>query len=576
MSSIGVLPSVVVLLSAAIFIVFTFKTLKLSPVLGYLVAGGIIGDHGLKIVFNDQIHIIAEYGVVFLLYAIGLELSFARLRAMRKYVFGLGSAQVILTSCIIAGAVTLFDGEGHKLAVIVGGSLALSSTAVVLQVIHDARIQSTQVGRIALGILLLQDFAVVPLLVIVPKLSGGNLGSIPFEILIAIANAALTLATIFIVGRMFFRPLFRMLSSDGEVSSSNELFIAATLLIALASAFATEYMGLSLALGAFTAGVLVAETEFQRKAEESIYPFKGLLLGLFFMSVGMTIDVKEMYNQISTILIFTIALITLKALIITGLCIIFGFSTGVAIHSGLMLSQGGEFAFILFQHGINQGIISEGAGKLLLLIVTCSMAITPLISLIGSKIEDMLEYDPEKAPDNILEKGTRDLTNHVIIAGFGVVGKMVARFLAAEGVKYVIIDVNPDVVKEGQSNGFPLFYGDISNNQTLGLGGAERALALILCMKNRTTQKKTLKTISSKFNQLAVIVRSEDLKNSYELYELGATIIVPAAYETGLQLGGAVMKALGISELEIARIKEQFRAGNYVATKQAEDLVDEF
>ncbi len=575
MHQIEILPSVVILLAVAIFVVIIFKKLKLSPVLGYFVAGAIIGDYGLKIVLYEQIHSLAEYGVVFLLYAIGLELSFERLKAMRKYVFGLGSLQVIITSIIIAGAVSILETNNQTSAVIIGGGLALSSTAVVLQVLADTRSQSTQVGRIAFAILLLQDFAVVPLLVIIPKLASGNLASLSSEISLSIGKAALALLSIFVVGRMFFRPVFGMISTENE-ASSNELFIAATLLTALAAAFGTEYMGLSLALGAFAAGVLVAETEFQRKAEESIYPFKGLLLGLFFMSVGMTIDIKEMYAQLGTIMLFTLVLIIAKALIVTGLCIVFKFNMGVAIHSGLMLAQGGEFAFILFKLGMSEGIIKESTGELLLLVVTFSMAFTPLLSFIGSKIESIIDEDPEKSPTLVIERGTRDLTNHVIIAGFGRVGKMVARVLEAELINYIVIDINSDNVKEEEVNGFPIFKGDISQIETLAAAGADRALCVIIAINNQVTQKKSLKIISKHHPELSIIVRSADLRHSAELYELGATIIVPEDYETGLQLGGAVLKALGINEYEIARIKEQFRAGNYVMTKQEEDVPDEF
>jgi CPA2 family monovalent cation:H+ antiporter-2 len=571
----GVLPSIVILLSVAIFIVIFFKKLKLSPVLGYFVAGAIIGDYGLKIVTYDQIHNLAEYGVVFLLFAIGLELSFERLKALRKYVFGLGSMQVIISAVMIAGAVTLFDGDGHKAAVIIGGGLAMSSTAVVLQVLQDSRREFTQVGRVSFAILLLQDFAVVPLLVIVPKLSGSELSSLHIDITLSVLKAALALIAIFIVGRVFFRPVFGLLSNEND-SSVNELFIAATLLVALGAAFGTEYLGLSLALGAFAAGVLVAETEFQRKAEESIYPFKGLLLGLFFMSVGMTIDLKEFASQINTVIMFTIALIVIKAAIVTGLCILFKFNIGVAIHSGLMLAQGGEFAFILFKLGMKEQIISESTGEVLLLIVTCSMALTPLLSYIGSIVEAKLDNDPDKAPHTIIEKGVRDMNNHVIIAGFGKVGKMVARVLSAEGVNYIVLDLNEDNVKEEEANGFPIFKGDISQLQTLSAAGAERAMAVIISTSNIVTQKKALKTLSQNYPELCVILRARDLKHSSEFYDLGATIIVPEEYETGLQLGGAVLKAIGVGEYEITRLKEQFRAGNYVMAKQDEDMPDEF
>lgn len=573
MHNLQILPSIVILLSVSVFVVILFKKLKLSPVLGYFVAGAIIGEHGLEIVRHEQISTIGEYGVVFLLYAIGLELSLTRLRAMRQYVFGLGGMQVVLTSVILAGIISLIDDNGSRTAVLVGGGLALSSTAVVLQILDDSKSSSTQVGRISFAILLLQDFAVVPLLVVTPKLAGSNLSSIPYAIALSIGKAAIALIVIFIVGRMFFRPIFRLISSDSE-SSNNELFIAMTLLIALASAFGTDFAGLSLELGAFTAGVLVAETEYQRKAEESIYPFKGLLLGLFFMSVGMTIDIKEIYANINSILIFTFGLVSIKALIVTALCTLFRFNTGVSIHSGLMLAQGGEFAFILFKLGMREGIIPDDLGNLLLLVVTCSMALTPLLALLGSKLELMLSYDKESSPQDILEKGTRDMNNHVIIAGFGRVGKMVARILDAENINYIIIDINSDNVKEEEVNGFPIFKGDISNYSTLLAAGADRALGVILAISNKVTQKKALKNISKNFPQLCSIVRSPDLRDANELYELGATIIVPEDYETGLQLGGAILKAIGVNEHEITRTKEQFRAGNYILAKQYEDVVD--
>lgn len=569
-----VLPSVVVLLFAAIFIVVIFKRLKLSPVLGYLVAGTLIGDYGLKLVEYDQIHVLAEYGVVFLLFAIGLELSFERLKAISKYIFGLGTLQVFITAVIIAGSVIVLNGHGNT-SVLIGGGLALSSTAVVMQVIAENRSQSTQVGRISFAILLLQDFAVVPLLVIVPLLNNGNLSSLPGAITIACVKASIALALIFLFGRLFLRPIFSSTLISESEASSNELFVATTLLIALAAAFSTEYMGLSLALGAFVAGVLVAETEFQHKAEESISPFKGLLLGLFFMSVGMTIDMKEIYQKLDQILLFTFSLIALKTLIIAGLCILFGFSSGVAIHSGLLLSQGGEFAFILFKLGMSSQIIGEDIGKTLLLIVTFSMALTPLLSVIGGKIADYLDKDEVKTPNSLIEQGTRDINNHVIIAGFSRVGKMVARVLEAESINYIIIDLNEDVVKCEKDNGFPIFKGDISQLNTLVASGASRSIAIVMALKNQVTIKKTLKVLAKQYPSLVNIIRAPDLSNSDELYDLGATIIVPQDYELGLQLGGTVLKSAGIGEYEVARIKEQFRAGNYVMAKQDEDVPDE-
>ncbi|KJW02300.1 proton antiporter-2 family protein [Rickettsia endosymbiont of Ixodes pacificus] len=564
-----ILINVIILLGTAVFIVAILKRLRLSPVLGYLIAGAAIGDHGLKIVTYDQTKLLGELGVVFLLFAIGLELSFERLKAMRRYVFGLGSLQVLTTAIVIAGAMVLIDGNSSA-AIITGGGLALSSTALVMQVIEENRSQSTQIGRVSLAILLLQDLAVVPLLVIVPLLAGNNKASLAAALGIALLKAVTALLTIFIVGRVFLRPVFSFISS--ESNNASELPISMTLLIVLSAAWATETFGLSLALGAFVAGVLVAETEFRLQAEESIYPFKSLFLGLFFMTVGMNIDALEMYEKISHILTLSIALIGIKTLIITAFCILFGFNKGVAFYSGLLLSQGGEFGFILFSLGKDSGVLEESTADILLLVVTFTMALTPLLAALGKKIAEKVDKGLGKTPTQMIELGARDLTNHIIIAGLGNTGKMVARVLEAEGISYVILDLDDDRVKEELSNGLPVFKGDVSQADTLKALGTERAFAIILTMNNQVTIKKSLKTISGNYQDIPVVVKLKNLKNAREFYDLGATTIIPESYETGLQIGGIVLKNIGISEQEINRIKVQFRLGNYIIAKKEDAL----
>ncbi|AGJ02938.1 Glutathione-regulated potassium-efflux system protein [Rickettsia prowazekii str. Breinl] len=564
-----ILINVIILLGTAVFIVAILKRFRLSPVLGYLIAGAAIGDHGLKIVTYDQTKLLGELGVVFLLFAIGLELSFERLKAMRRYVFGLGSLQVLTTAIVIAGAMVLIDGNSSA-AIITGGGLALSSTALVMQVIDENRSQSTQIGRISLAILLLQDLAVVPLLVIVPLLASNNKASLAVALGIAFLKAVTALLTIFIVGRVLLRPVFSFISS--ESNNTSELPISMTLLIVLSAAWATETFGLSLALGAFVAGVLVAETEFRLQAEESIYPFKSLFLGLFFMTVGMNIDALEMYEKISHILTLSIALICIKTLIITAFCILFGFNKGVAFYSGLLLSQGGEFGFILFSLGKDSGVLEESTADILLLVVTFTMALTPLLAALGKKIAEKVDKGLGKTPTQMIELGARDLTNHIIIAGLGNTGKMVARVLEAEGISYVILDLDDDRVKEELSNGLPVFKGDVSQADTLKALGTERAFAIILTMNNQVTIKKSLKTISSNYQDIPVVVKLKNLKNAREFYDLGATTIIPESYETGLQIGGTVLKNIGISEQEINRIKVQFRLGNYIIAKKEDAL----
>lgn len=567
------LASIIILIATAVFVVAILKRFKLSPVLGYLIAGAVIGDHGFKIVTFSQTNLLAEFGIVFLLFAIGLELSFERLKALRRYVFGLGSMQVFITSVIIAGAVVLLS-DNINAAIIIGGGLALSSTAIVMQVIEETNNQSTQVGRISLAILILQDFVVVPLLVIIPLLAGKSEGSLASVLGMAFLKAIVALVAIFIAGRLFLRPVFALISSD-NAESSNELPIALTLLIVLSAAWGTEYSGLSLALGAFVAGLLVAETDFRLQAEESIYPFKSLLLGLFFMTVGMKIDVKEIYEQLGHIITMSIALIIIKTLIISALCILFGFDKGVSIHSGLLLSQGGEFAFILFGLGKEHGIIEESSANILLLVVTCTMAVTPLLSILGQKIAEKLDKPTEsKKPLQVIEHGARDLTNHVILGGFGKVGRIVAAILEAERINYIALDLNSEMVKEEQADGFPVFFGDASQLDTLVVAGADRAQSVVLTMNNEVTIKKSLRTIYNNYPSLKSIVRLKNLKQAKEFYNAGATIIIPEEYEIGLQLGGAIMKSIGVSENEINRIKAQFRSGNYVMAKADDNLLE--
>ncbi|MFK7973994.1 MAG: cation:proton antiporter [Rickettsiaceae bacterium] len=567
-----VLITVVTIIAAAVFIVAIFQKLNLSPVLGYLVAGAVIGDHGLNMVTYDQTSFLGELGVVFLLFAIGLELSIERLKAMRKYVFGLGSLQVFITGGIIAAAIIKLTGNSNS-AIIIAGGLALSSTAIVMQVINETKSQSLQIGRISLAILLLQDIAVVPLLVIVPVLGGGAaVDSLPYILGNSLLKAVLALCVIFIVGRVVLRPLFAFIMPDH--ADNSELPIAVTLLVVLTASWGTEHFGLSLALGAFVSGVLVAETDFRIKAEKSIHPFKSLLLGLFFMSVGMKIDVMEIYHQLTTIITLTLALILLKGFIISTLCILFGFNRGVAVHAGLLLSQGGEFAFILFGLGKEHGVLEEGLANVLLLVVTCSMALTPLLAMIGRRFSEKIDRGLGRTPNQIAEYEARDLTSHVIICGFGKVGRMVARVLDAEEVNYIALDINDDIVREEVTSGLSVFKGDATQLDTLKAIGADRASTLVVTINNEITTKKISKLVNEQFENVKTIIRLKNLKNAHDLYNVGVHKIIPQDDEMGLQLGTAVLQSAGISDNEVNRVRSRFRARNYVVEKQYKTLVD--
>ncbi len=568
------LPKVLVILLAAVFVVATFRRFHLSPVLGYFVAGALIGEHGwVKLVNSRDTEVFGEIGVVFLLFAIGLELTFERLKSMRAHVFGFGGLQVTITS-ILVGSLVYFYYNMLSPAVVIGGGFALSSTALVLQVIAEQRKQSTQVGRLSLAVLLMQDFAVVPLLVLIPLLTGGQ-GNVFHLMGMAFLKAILALFVIFILGRLFLRPLFRAIYTQ---SKNNELFIAATILIVLGSAWATEKMGLSLALGAFVAGLLVAETEYHLQAEESIMPFKGLLLGLFFMTVGMSFNIDLVVSNLSTIISYSLILILIKSVIIMLLAILFRFNIGTAIHAGLLLAQGSEFAFILFNLATQKQIISDHTGQILMVVVTITMALTPLLSIIGEMISDYLDKRDRMCKEDI-NKDVADLDNHVIIIGFGRVGKMVARLLEAEKFNYIGLDINATHVIHERKDGFPVYLGDGGNVGILESIGLKRARSVIITIDNEVILKKCTKVIREHMPDITITVRAKDLSNDQELYNVGATTIVPETYETGLQMGGAVLKNVGISENEVSRIKNQFRLGNYIMAQEKEhydkELFDE-
>lgn len=566
MDHLGYLPQIIILLSAAVFVVALFQHLNLSPVLGYLVAGAAIGEHGLAYIHSSDLSLVGELGVVFLLFAIGLELTLERLLAMRSHVFGFGTAQWLFTSIIIA-CICRVVGLSWEAAMIIGGSLALSSTAIVLRVISDGNAQATQVGRLALANLLLQDLAVVPLLVLVPLLAVKD-GNIMFALGSATLKASCALIVIFFLGRMLIRPLFHSIATV----KNSELFVATTLFVVLGTALATQLMHLSLAMGAFIAGLLVAETQYQNQVEDNIMPFKGLLLGLFFMAVGMTLDPKIIYHEMFLILGLAFGLILLKAGIIIMLARMFRFAWAPAIHAGLLLSQGGEFAFILFNLASTQSInlLSSEQSQILLTVVTVTMALTPALSKLGEVICKQTDTHSEEQEEEPLP--VSDLTRHVVIAGFGRVGEMVARMLSAKKVNYVVVEADIKRVKFGRERGFPVHHGDASKLHVLKTVGLERSKATIITIDDNVSLKKTIRTIHKAYPDLPIVVRSVDLRNLVSLEKIGATIVVPEKYEAGLQMAGALLKAIGMTEYEVSRLKNQFRAGDY---KQAKEVMPE-
>lgn len=562
---------IIILLSAAVFIVIAFWKMNISPVLGYFVAGAVIGSHGFNLIHSaEAMDNLAEFGVVFLLFIIGLELTFERLIAMRIHVFGFGSLQVIVTMVAI-WCIALAFGVNTNIATVISGGLALSSTAIVLQVLQEKGSQASQVGRLSIAVLLMQDFAVVPLIVLVPLLAGNSEHSLISSLAGSLVQAAIALVLIFITGRLLLRPLFSVIAK----MESNEIFISTTLLIVLGAAFITEQFHLSLALGAFVAGLLVAETEYRHSVEHAVLPFKDLFLGLFFMTVGMSINTELLLNKLPLITLLSIILIVLKTSIIYILCRFFGFKSAPAIQAGLLLSQGGEFAFILFRLADELNVLPSEIAQVLMMVTTVTMAFTPLLSGLGDWIANSFSTEKTILDDEAVETDTQDLYNHVIVAGFGRVGYMVTKMLTAEHLSYVVVDIQSKIVKEGKSDSFPIYLGDVTRCEILKSVGIERAQALVISIKNEVTIKKVVSLVAANFPHVNIVIRLPDLSNVEVYRDLGASKIIPETSEIGLQLGGAALSLSGISESGVTSLKSRFRKGNYSMLKDLGSDKDE-
>ena len=447
MNDSGYLIDVLVFLVAAVIVVPLFQRFRSSPILGYLAAGIIIGPHGFAVIGDTKsAHTLAEFGVVFLLFMIGLELSFGRLRALGSKVFGLGSLQVGITGLII-GAVVWSLGLGIETAVIVGGGLALSSTAFVLQLLVERGERATRFGLTTFSILLLQDLAVVPLLILVTLL--GTAGSSFIEAFgLAVLKGGAALIIVILFGRYLLKPLYRMIAS----MRSPELFVSTTLLMILGMGWLMSVAGLSMELGALLAGLLLAETEYRHQIEADIKPFRGILLGLFFMTIGMSIDIALIINQLGLIALVVIALLVGKTLVTTALCRVVGIPLSTSVRTGFALSQGGEFGFVLFGAALALNLIPANLAQILLAIIALTMVATPLMFYVGKKLSGWLENRASK-PQAVFEPDMEGIDSHVLIAGFGRVGQTVAKVVSDAGIPYVALDLDQNRVAKCRAKG---------------------------------------------------------------------------------------------------------------------------
>ncbi len=535
---------VVAFLLGVVIIVPLFKKIRISPILGFLAAGAVIGPNALGVVKDIQgVQHFAELGVIFLLFTIGLELSFERLKAYAPLIFGFGSAQVLTCSLVIGTAAYMW-GNSPQASIIIGLCLSLSSTAMVIQLLTERGEIASKYGRSSFSVLLFQDLAVVPILILLTIFDKEGEGSILGDIFFAFANAFIAIMLIVLFGRFGLRRFFEIASRTNSI----DVFTAMTLLTILAISMVTGLAGLSMALGAFLAGLLLAETEFRHQIEGEIEPFKGLFLGLFFMSVGMNIDFAVAFERGLWVIASVIGLIGLKAAVTYACALAFKIRKDHAFKTAVILSEAGEFAFVVIgQATLTYNIVSHEVGQFMIVVAGFSMMLTPFLAMLGERIGKKMNSDSGLGTETLDDN---DIHDHIVLAGFGRVGRSVAKVLQTEAIPYIAIDNSADRVRESRQNNTSVFVGDATRSEVLKHTGIERAAALLITMNSAKDALRTLHVARQHWPDLTIIVRSHDMSHSQELIEEGATQVVPETLEASLQLSNYVLRATGFTRDE--------------------------
>lgn len=545
-----------VVLTAAAVIVPLLHRFRISPVLGFILCGVLLGPSVLGAVARelpflsvltiqdaDSIAMVAEFGIMFLLFAVGLELSFERLKLMRRAVFGLGSVQMAASGLVIALGCWLVLGLGGTASAVIGLALALSSTAVVLQTLAERKRLTTPDGRAAFGVLLFQDLAVIPILFAVSMLAPERMGSGAAPLLQSLAGAALAVALVILLGRVILRPLFRMAARTG----SPEIFMALCLLVVIATGLICAAAGLSMALGAFLAGLLLAETEYRREVEATIEPFKGLLLGVFLVSVGMSVDVAAIAAQPLQIAAAVVALLALKTVIVWLAGPLFGVKRPTALKAGLLLGPGGEFAFVVLGIAVTTEVVPEGQADFALLVAAITMCLIPLLASADSLFGRVVSRGGKIADEaELVEAEAGAESNHVLVAGFGRVGRTIVALLEHHKIPYLAVDADPERVRTARREGRRVYYGDATKPDFLRACGLNSARTLVVTMDGGPLVDAVVQAAHLSRPELPIVVRARDASHAAHLYGLGVREAVPETLEASLQLGEAMLVEAGV------------------------------
>lgn len=543
------------LLAAAVIAVLVSTRLGLGSVLGYLAAGAVIGPHGAALITeSENLRHIGEFGVVFLLFMIGLEMKPRRLWIMRQFVFGLGGAQVLVTGAVIAAGAHLFFGVPLQMALIVGFGLALSSTAFGIQLLSERNELTGHHGRNSFAILLFQDLAVVPLMVVLPILAAGGV-AVSTSMGLAVLQSIAIIAGVLLVGRYAIGPVMHAIARIGN----SDTFVALALLTVLGFAWIMSEAGLSPAMGAFMAGVLMAESEYRHQVEADLLPFRGLLLGLFFMSVGMSLDPLPVIENAGLVLTATLGLLAAKALLLIGLALLWRVPLAVAVRSAFLLSQAGEFGFVLFSLAAGQGLLPADVLDTLIAVIVLSMATTPGMMWLGGKIAERIqEHEPQPFHGDIAAED-----RPVLIAGFGRVGETVANMLHAVGVPYIAIDADADCVARARRRGYRVYFGSAARPEVLRSVGAAQARLMVITLDDPLAAETMVRSARRHFPHVPIHVRAHDWDVADNLKALGVDHAMPEVVEASLRLGAAALEAAGVDEDKRRALFEDLSAENF-------------
>ena len=554
---------VLILLGLSVPAVALLRRLQLPPILAYLFVGMAAGPHALGWVPDiESIHLLAEIGLVFLLFMIGLEFSIPLLLTMKTAVFGLGGVQVAICTLLGMAFFWLLD-FGMAPAFVGGGALALSSTAIVARQLTEQLEMHGRHGRLALAVLLFQDLAVAPFLVVIPILAAGDGGGLWSSLSLALLKGGITLGLMYVIGHLTLRPLFHVVAS----TRSSELFTLATLLVVLAAAWITHSVGLSLALGAFMAGLLLGETEYKHQLETDIRPFRDLLMGLFFISIGTLMNFTVLPDIWIHVLLILLLLLPAKIALISLMVRITGQEGGVALRTGIVLGQGGEFGFALLFIALSQGLIDNSINQPVSVAITISMVVAPLLIRYNGKLAEWWyagEYTRgTNMPTQQLEQASAGVNNHVIICGFERIGQNLAHFLDEAGIDYVALDLDASLVREAWEAGERVYYADATNIDNLNKAGLARARAVVLTYNHNPQAERIIKLIRQYRQDLPMIVRTQRDDQMERLLEAGASEVLPASMIASLHMADRILHNFQVPEDEIQAMLEKARSNHY-------------